>query len=157
MSRKTTWGVLFIIFLIFNMLYSCRTGDDPAPEQNPYLLKILGTWLAYVETHESIRKNSTDTLLVQITYDTNLLVFTEKYMQTYYLYTTDSTAIIKEYYKSMSDSVFYFGGYPDNTGEVLYVDTLNLVFKRFKGWYVPMDTHDTVHHLVTYECNRVSD
>ena len=139
------------------LLQSCQEDEGIDPSQNPYLLKIMGKWLAYKEIHESIRKNSIDTLSVLESNDTNLLVFTDTYLLTYYIYPADSSTYITEFYKSMTDSVFYFGGYPFNTGEVLYVDDSNLVFKRFKGWYVPMDTQDTIHHLVIYYCRRFAE
>lgn len=155
--KRIFYPLLFLAIFGLMIIPGCKEEGEEVPAPNPYLTSVLGKWLAWQEVHESIRKNTTDTLSVLTSPDTNLLVFSEIKLLTYYTFPDDTNNIITEFYKGMTDSVIFFGGYPYNTGEILFVSDSTLIFKRFKGWYVPMDTKDTIHHTVIYSCDRIKD
>lgn len=138
----------------FTFFYSCEKEGESGNNQD-YYNYVVGKWISYLEIHHSIRKSTMDTLETDISFDTNLLVFGDRYLLTYLSYPTDTVEYIQEYIRSVTGPVLFFGGYEYNTGEILYANNNKLIFKRFKGVFVPVNSSDTIHHYLTYYCNRI--
>ena len=136
------------------LIPSCDKDDGPSGSNARYFEFVVGKWISYLEIHHSIRSATGDTLNMNISFDTNFLVFEDDHLRTYHLYPSDSNEYIIEFIREITDSVLYFGGIKYNTGDVIFVNREKLIFKRFKGLFVPIDSKDTIIHYLTYYCNR---